>query len=79
MKWFAILLGLVCIIWEIVFLPKVIEKNIRKEVKDINGVVISIKSIGRREAMYLVEYKIGEELIRNNVRCNWMGKIEEWI
>ena len=54
MKWFAILLGLVCIIWEIVFLPKVIEKNIRKEVKDINGVVISIKSIGRHIVSFFI-------------------------
>ena len=80
MKWIFLITVIVVIsIWEIIFLPKKIEKNIIAEVNDMGGNVLSLESIGIRDQIYLVVYEIGGEEQRRNVKCSSFGKITEWI
>lgn len=67
------------LIYEFIVLPKIIQANIYKYVKSINGQTISIQKLSTRDSLYLIEYKVDGKYLKNNVRCNFFGYIVEWI
>ena len=76
METFIIILLL---IYEFIIYPKIVEHAVDQYIQALDGYVVNIKSLSRRDAIYLVEYMIEGKKLRNNVRCNLFGQIKEWI
>lgn len=76
--WLVLIL-IALLIYEFIVLPKMIQANIYKYVKSINGQTISIQKLSTRDSLYLIEYKVDGKYLKNNARCNFFGYIVEWI
>lgn len=74
-----IIIMIIVFLWEFAYLPWKVTKNIEVKISTIKGEVIYIKKLSARDAIYLVEYSLENEIIRKNVRCDFWGNIKEWI
>lgn len=75
----VVLILVAVIIWERLFLPKKIEKEIMECITSVNGKVIRIQNISSPGKIYLVEYRIDDNYFRKNVKYGFLGEITEWI
>lgn len=72
-----IIVALLC--HEFIILPKLIQSNIYKYVKSVNGEIISIQKLSERDSLYAIEYKVDEKYQKINVQCNFLGHIVRWM
>ncbi|MBE6021790.1 MAG: hypothetical protein E7231_00995 [Cellulosilyticum sp.] len=75
--WKVIILA--CIfLYEFAIYPKLVYRHIQHYVKSMNGQTMGIEKLSRREALYLVEYKVEGKKLKSYVRCDFLGGIIEW-
>ena len=69
---------IICL-WEFIYIPYQVKRNIKAYVEAIDGKLIMIKHLSVRDAIYLVEYEVHGERVRKNVKSNFGGGIKKWI
>lgn len=63
---------------ECIYVPMDLDRKIHEEISQINGEVLKIKRLTDLERIYVVEYRLNEEIIRKNVKYHMFMDIE-WI
>lgn len=69
---------LILSIWEVVLLPKYVEKKIVLELHEKGNELADLILISRRDCIYSVSYLKNDRLIRENVTYGLFGHIK-WI
>ena len=69
---------LIFFVWEVVILPKYVEKKITSELNEKGYEVADLTLISRRDSIYSVSYLKEDRLIRDNVKYGLFGHIK-WI
>ena len=73
-----VILAIICL-WEFIYVPYQVKRNIKAYVEAIDGKLIMIKHLSVRDAIYLLEYEVRGERIRKNIKVNFFGDIKKWI
>ena len=66
------------IVWTVYFEENHMRQVIRDYIENIRGEVISIQYINTRGKVFIVEYKLGDEIIKRNVAYKIFGELE-WL
>nr|WP_302599624.1 hypothetical protein [uncultured Cellulosilyticum sp.] len=74
----AFLIMIITGIWTVFFEEKHMHKVIRSYIDNIRGELISIQYINKRGKVFIVEYKLGNEIIKQNVIYHIFGELE-WL
>lgn len=69
---------LILSIWEVVLLPKYVEKKIVLELHEKGSELADLILISRRDCIYSVSYLKNDRLVRENVKYGLLGRIK-WI
>lgn len=69
---------LILFVWEVVVLPKYVEKKITSELNEKGYEVADLTLISRRDSIYSVSYLKADRLSRDNVKYGLFGHIK-WI
>ena len=76
--WLLVILAIICL-WEFIYIPYQVKRNIKTYVEAIDGKLIMIKHLSVRDAIYLLEYEVHGEKVRKNIKANFFGDIKKWI
>lgn len=73
-----VILAIICL-WEFIYVPYQVKRNIKVYVEAIEGKLIMIKHLSVRDAIYLFEYEVHGNRIKKIVKANFWGNIKKWI
>lgn len=76
--WLLVILATICL-WEFIYIPYQVKRNIKTYVEAIDGKLIMIKHLSVSDAIYLLEYEVHREKVRKNIKANFFGDIKKWI
>lgn len=73
-----VIFTVICL-WEFIYVPYQVKRNIKAYVEAVNGKIIMIKHLSLRDSLYLFEYEVHGERIRKNIKANFLGDIKKRI
>lgn len=71
-----VLILAMAIIWVVCFEEKHMTRVIKNYISNMRGELISIQYINKRGKVFTVTYKLGDEIIKQNVIYHMFGELE---